>query len=43
MRQMEEIKNQMEETKMKKLQEYQEKEIEGFIARQDFLEGVKGD
>ena len=37
------IKEQMEEVKMKKIQEYQEKEIEGFMAHQDYLDGVKED
>ena len=37
------IKDQMEETKIKKLKEFQEKEIEGFMARQDYLDGVKDD
>ena len=37
------IKAQMEEAKIKKLKEFQEKEIEGFMARQDYLDGVKDD
>ena len=37
------IKDQMEEAKIKKLKEFQEKEIEGFMARQDYLDGVKDD
>ena len=37
------IKEQMEEAKIKKLKEFQEKEIEGFMARQDYLDGVKED
>ena len=33
----------MEEAKMKRIQEFQEKEVEGFMARQDYLDGVKED
>ena len=32
-----------EEAKIKRLKEFQEKEIEGFMARQDYLDGVKED
>ena len=34
---------QMEEAKIKRLKEFQEKEIEGFMARQDYLDGIKED
>ena len=37
------INEQMEEAKIKRLKEFQEKEIEGFMARQDYLDGVKED
>ena len=37
------INEQIEDAKIKRLQEYQEKEIEGFMARQDYLDGVKED
>ena len=37
------INEQMEEAKIKKIKEFQEKEIEGFMARQDYLDGVKED
>ena len=33
----------MEEAKIKKIKEFQEKEIEGFISRQDYLDGLKED
>ena len=33
----------MAEAKIKRLKEFQEKEIEGFMARQDYLDGVKED
>ena len=35
------INEQIEDAKIKRLQEYQEKEIEGFMARQDYLDGVR--
>jgi hypothetical protein len=41
--QMKIINCQMEEAKMKRIQEFQEKEVEGFMARQDYLDGVKED
>ena len=37
------IKEQREEAKIKRLKEFQEKAIEGFMARQDYLDGVKED
>ena len=37
------INEQMAEAKIKRLKEFQEKEIEGFMARQDYLDGVKED
>ena len=37
------INEQMEEAKIKRMREFQEKEIEGFMARQDYLDGVKED
>ena len=41
--QMKIIKNQVEESKIKRLQEFQEKEVEGFMIHQDYLDGVKAD
>jgi len=37
------ITDQMQEAKLKKIKEFQEKEIEGFMARQDYLDGLKED
>ncbi len=33
----------MEEAKIKRMKGFQEKEIEGFMAKQDYLDGVKED
>ena len=41
--QMRIINEQMEEAKFKKIKEFQEKEIEGFMAHQDYLDGLKED
>ena len=37
------INEQISEAKIKRLRDFQEKEIEGFMARQDYLDGVKED
>ena len=37
------INEQISEAKIKRLKDFQEKEIEGFMARQDYLDGVKED
>ena len=41
--QMKIINEQISEAKIKRLKDFQEKEIEGFMARQDYLDGVKED